>query len=96
MVGPMDKLDDSEIESRLADLEGWGRQGDAICKEFERNDFVGSVDFAKAIVGPAEEMGHHPDLTISWDTVEVTITTHSEGGVTANDFELAKRIDGLA
>ena len=65
-------------------------------RSFERNDFVGSVDFVKAIVEPAEEMGHHPDLSISWDTVEVTITTHSEGGLTANDFELAERIDGLA
>lgn len=92
----MEKLDDSEIESRLADLEGWERSQDAIRKEFERNDFVGSVDFAKAIVGPAEEMGHHPDLTISWDTVEVRITTHSEGGLTQSDFELAERIDGLA
>ena len=45
---------------------------------------------------PAEEMGNHPDLSISWDTVTVTITTHSEGGLTANDFELAERIDGLA
>jgi 4a-hydroxytetrahydrobiopterin dehydratase len=92
----MAKLDDSEIESRLAELEGWERAGDAICKEFERNDFVGSVDFAKAIVGPAEEMGHHPDLAISWDTVTVTITTHSEGGITAADFELAREIDGLS
>jgi 4a-hydroxytetrahydrobiopterin dehydratase len=92
----MAKLDDSEIESRLAELEGWERAGDAICKEFERNDFVGSIDFAKAIVGPAEEMGHHPDLAISWDTVTVTITTHSEGGITAADFELAREIDGLS
>jgi 4a-hydroxytetrahydrobiopterin dehydratase len=92
----MAKLDDSEIESRLAELEGWERSGDAICKEFERNDFVGSVDFAKAIVGPAEEMGHHPDLAISWDTVTVTITTHSEGGITAADFDLAREIDGLS
>jgi len=92
----MAKLDDSEIESRLAELEGWERAGDAICKEFERNDFVGSVDFAKAIVGPAEEMGHHPDLAISWDTVTVTITTHSEGGITAADFDLAREIDGLS
>ena len=92
----MQKLDDSEIESRLTDLEGWDRSGDTIQKAFERNDFVGSVDFAKAITGPAEEMGHHPDLSISWDTVEVTLTTHSEGGLTATDFELAERIDGLA
>ncbi|HYH62614.1 MAG TPA: 4a-hydroxytetrahydrobiopterin dehydratase [Solirubrobacterales bacterium] len=92
----MDKLDDSEIESRLADLEGWERDSDAIKKSFERHDFVGSVDFVKAITEPAEDMGHHPDVSISWDTVEVTITTHSEGGLTVNDFELAERIDGLA
>jgi 4a-hydroxytetrahydrobiopterin dehydratase len=92
----MAKLDDAEIESRLADLEGWDRIGDGICKSFDRHDFVGSVDFVKAIVAPAEEMGHHPDISISWDTVEVTITTHSEGGLTQNDFDLAERIDGLA
>jgi 4a-hydroxytetrahydrobiopterin dehydratase len=92
----MSRLDDAEIESRLAGLEGWARAGDAIRKEFKRDDFVGSVEFVKAIVAPAEEMGHHPDLEISWDTVTVTITTHSEGGLTENDFELASRIDGLA
>lgn len=92
----MQKLNDSEIESRLADLEGWERDGDAIKKAFERNDFVGSVDFVKQIVEPAEDMGHHPDLSISWDTVEVTITTHSEGGLTEDDFKLAERINGLA
>jgi 4a-hydroxytetrahydrobiopterin dehydratase len=90
------RLDDAEIESRLAGLEGWERSGDAIRKEFKRGDFVGSVAFVKALVEPAEEMGHHPDLEVSWDTVAVTITTHSEGGLTANDFELAGRIDGLA
>ena len=48
------------------------------------------------MVEPAEEMGHHPDLEISWSEVTVTITSHSEGGLTANDFELATKIDALA
>jgi 4a-hydroxytetrahydrobiopterin dehydratase len=91
----MDRLEDAEIESRLAGLEGWRREGDAIRKEFKRDDFVGSVDFVRALVEPAEELGHHPDLELSWDTVTVTITTHSKGGLTANDFELAARIDAL-
>ena len=56
---------------------------------------VGSVRFVDAIVGPAEEMGHHPDLSISWDEVAVSITNHAAGGLTANDFELATRIDAL-
>ncbi len=62
-------LSDEEIESRLADREGWSRDGDAIVREFDRGDFVGSVRFAGEIVGPAEELGHHPDLEISWATV---------------------------
>ena len=91
----VERLDDTEISARLGELEGWERQGDAIVKEFERGDFVGSVDFVKALVEPAEDMNHHPDVSISWSTVRVSITTHSAGGLTANDFELARRIDDL-
>ncbi len=53
---------------------GWSREGDAIAKEFKRGDFKGSVDFVNRITPVAEEMNHHPDLAISWDTVTVTIT----------------------
>lgn len=89
-------LGDAEIEERLSGLTGWGRSGDAIAKEFKREDFVGSVRFVESLVGPAEEMNHHPDLSISWDTVTVTLSTHSEGGLTESDFELAAKIDALA
>jgi 4a-hydroxytetrahydrobiopterin dehydratase len=89
-------LPDDEIEARLGQLGGWTRSGDAITKSFDRGDFVGSVEFARRIVEPAEEMNHHPDLSISWSEVEVSITNHSAGGLTAADFELAGRIDELA
>jgi len=89
-------LSDAEIEERLARLSGWERSGDAIEKSFECGDFVGSVRFVESLVEPAEEMSHHPDVTISWATVTVIISTHSEGGLTASDFELAAKIDGLA
>ena len=89
-------LSDSEIEAKLATLPGWERAGEAIAKEFDRGDFVGSAEFVAALVEPAEAMGHHPDLEISWATVRVTISTHSEGGLTAADFELAAKIDALA
>jgi 4a-hydroxytetrahydrobiopterin dehydratase len=92
----MDLLDDEAIESRLGELEGWSRDGDAITKTFERSDFVGSVEFVRKLVEPAEEMGHHPDLSISWDKVAVSITSHAAGGLTEDDFELAKRIDAIA
>jgi 4a-hydroxytetrahydrobiopterin dehydratase len=89
-------LGDDEIEAKLAGLRGWERSGEAIVKAFKRDDFVGSVKFVDALVAPAEAMGHHPDLEISWDTVTVTISTHSEGGLTAADFELAARIEAVA
>jgi 4a-hydroxytetrahydrobiopterin dehydratase len=89
-------LGDDEIEAKLAGLDGWERRGDAIAKDFDRGDFVGSVRFVDSLVAPAEDMGHHPDLAISWSRVTVTISTHSEGGLTAADFELAAKIDALA
>lgn len=89
-------LSDQEIEERLAGLEGWSREGDAIVKRFDNGDFVGSVKFVDTLVEPAEGMGHHPDLSISWGEVKVTITNHAEGGLTPNDFELAQKIDVLA
>ncbi len=89
-------LTDEDIEQRLGELEDWRREGDAIKKEFKLDDFQGSVDFVTRLTPKAEEMNHHPDLEISWDTVTVSITTHSEGGLTENDFELAGRISRLA
>jgi 4a-hydroxytetrahydrobiopterin dehydratase len=86
-------LSDSEIEARLSGLDGWERDGESIAKEFERGDFVGSVRFVESIVNPAEAMNHHPDLAISWSKVRVTISTHSEGGLTEADFDLAGKID---
>ncbi len=89
-------LNDAEIEAKLAGLPGWARQGEAISKTFECDDFVGSVRFVQSLVEPAEEMNHHPDLEISWDKVKVTLSTHSEGGLTAADFELAGKINSRA
>lgn len=91
----MDLLTDEEIAERLGGLEGWEREGDAIGKTFSNDDFVGSVEFVKSVVTPAEDMGHHPDLEISWDKVKVSITNHAAGGLTKADFELAGRIDAL-
>ena len=91
----MARLSDADIEERLSGLDGWERSGDAIVKQFDRGDFKGSVEFVNRLTPEAEELNHHPDLEISWKTVTVTITTHSEGGLTEGDFELATRIDAL-
>ena len=92
----MPVLSDDEIRSRLEDLDGWSFEDGALTKTFKFEDFAASVDFVVRITPPAEEMNHHPDVAISWNKVTLTLSTHSEGGVTMNDFELASRVDPLA
>ena len=92
----MARLSDADIEERLAGLDGWERSGETITKQFDNGDFKGSVDLVNRLTPEAEDMNHHPDLEISWSTVTVSLSTHSEGGLTDNDFELARRIDALA
>jgi 4a-hydroxytetrahydrobiopterin dehydratase len=89
-------LSDEEIKERLKELDGWRQRGEYIVKSFDRGDFVGSVEFVDSLVEPAEDMNHHPDIAISWSQVEVAISTHAEGGLTDNDFELARKVDALA
>jgi 4a-hydroxytetrahydrobiopterin dehydratase len=89
-------LSDDDIQERLERLPEWKREGDSIKREFKLGDFQGSVDFVNRITPPAEEMNHHPDIAISWNKVELTLSTHSQGGLTEDDFELAERIDALA
>jgi len=92
----MARLQENEIEERLSELDGWSRQGEALVREHKSENFLGSLEFVNRVAPVAEDMSHHPDLAISWDTVTVTVTTHSEGGLTGKDFTLAERIDALS
>jgi 4a-hydroxytetrahydrobiopterin dehydratase len=89
-------MSDDEVKDRLSKMGGWEREGDALVHQFEFANFVGSVDFVNRITPIAEEMNHHPDLEISWNKVTVSLSTHSEGGITENDFKLAAKIDSVA
>jgi 4a-hydroxytetrahydrobiopterin dehydratase len=89
-------LSDDEVRRRLEGLDGWEQDGKAIKRQFKFEDFQGSVDFVNRITPAAEDLNHHPDIAISWNTVDLTLSTHSEGGLTENDFELAAQIDQLA
>ena len=83
-----------EIERRLQEMQGWDYEENSLIKEFEAEDFKGALEILNKIGGIAEETGHHPDLLVhSYNKVRVTISTHSEGGVTMKDFELALKID---
>ncbi len=90
------RMSDDEVKERVSKLGGWEREGDALERQFEFANFVASVEFVNRVVPVAEEMNHHPDLSISWNKVTVSLSTHSEGGITENDFELATKIDSLA
>ncbi len=97
MATSLPKLSDSEIRAKLAALSGWQRAGDAITKEFVFTGFAQATQFVASIAPIADAMDHHPDLQLyKYKRVKFSITTHSAGGLTQNDFDLAAKIDALA
>lgn len=87
-----ERLSDTDIKTKLADLPGWSKQGDSIEKDFKFKDFAAALQFINAVGAEAEQMDHHPDLFLhDWNHVKMTLSTHSAGGITENDFELAHR-----
>ena len=93
----MKLLSDDEISTRLDGLANWdlveGAKHPSIAATYTFTDFAGAMDFVNRVAGAAEQMNHHPDIDIRWNKVTLTLSTHSEGGLTTNDFELARRID---
>ena len=90
------KLSDLEIQRALGSLAGWSRRGDALSKTFIFDRFADAIAFVDRVAKVADEMDHHPDIDIRYTTVTFTLSTHSEGGLTAKDLDLAGRIDRLA
>lgn len=86
-------LPEADIQARLAEVPGWTRQGDAIARSWEFEDFPAALAFINRVGALAEEANHHPDIANSWNKVTLSLTTHDKGGLTDLDFELAKRID---
>jgi len=92
----MQVLSAPEISSALASLAGWSRTGDEIEKTFERASFADAIAFVVRIGFLAEAADHHPDLDVRWRRVRVALTTHDAGGLTTNDFALARQIEEVA
>ena len=88
-----DPLSDDEIADRLP--AEWDREGDEIVRVYEFNDYLGASGFLAAAAGVAEDAWHHPEITITWDEVEVRLTTHDAGGITDNDIDVAERLDDI-
>lgn len=88
-------LSAAEIQSRVGGLAGWVLEGQTLRLEKRFRDFVEAIAFINRLVEPAEAAGHHPDLSISYNRVTVSLTTHDAGGLTSKDFELAEIISTL-
>ncbi|MDZ7624953.1 MAG: 4a-hydroxytetrahydrobiopterin dehydratase [Ignavibacteriaceae bacterium] len=92
----MSLLTKDELVKNLSSLSGWMQEGNQIAKLFQFKDFVEALAFVNKVGAEAEKMDHHPDIFIhSWNKVKITISTHSEGGITKKDFQLAEKIEGL-
>jgi 4a-hydroxytetrahydrobiopterin dehydratase len=91
----MKLLTEDEIAGRLGAVSGWERQGSSIATTVTRADFRDAVLFTGAVAYLAEQANHHPDILIQWNKVTLTLSTHSAGGLTAADFDLAGKISAL-
>jgi 4a-hydroxytetrahydrobiopterin dehydratase len=88
-----DLLEDEEIEQRLDELGDWEREGDELQKVYEFDDFSAAIKFVNEVAKMADRYDHHPDIDIRWNKVKLVLSTHSEGGITTLDFDLANDIE---
>lgn len=90
------KLNSAQISQQRKSVPDWALEEQSLQRTFKFKNFVEAVAFVNRLVEPAEKLGHHPDLIVSYGKVVVTLTTHDAGGLTLNDFMLAQQIDRLA
>lgn len=91
----MTMLDDTAIETALAQLSRWHREGHGIARSFQFSDFRAALAFVNRVGDEAERHKHHPDIVIHYSEVTLTLWSHDAGGVTGRDLRLAKVIDAL-
>ena len=89
----MAKLSDIEVQRTLGAHAGWTRRGNTITKTFEFPTFPAAIAFVNRVAEAAEGMDHHPDVDIRYTKVTCSLSTHSAGGITSKDFNLAEEID---
>ena len=94
MVSP--KLTTLQIENEILNLSNWTVQNDKLHKQYHFGSFIEAVGFMASVALVAESMNHHPEWTNVYNRVTIDLTTHDSGGISALDFELAKRADEIA
>jgi 4a-hydroxytetrahydrobiopterin dehydratase len=89
----MSLLSDQELAQALADS-SWERDGDAIVREREFDDFAAAIRYVNRVADAAEAANHHPDILVhGWNKVRLTLTTHDQGGITQSDLDMARTLD---
>jgi 4a-hydroxytetrahydrobiopterin dehydratase len=91
-----ERLSDIAIQRELGNLPGWSRRGDVISKTYQFRTFMTGIEFVVAVAKAADAADHHPDLDIRYTKIVCSLSTHSAGGITQNDLDLARKIEGLA
>jgi len=89
----MPKLNPDEITAKLRALPGWEKKSDTIVKQYTFKEFMDGIRFINRIAETAEQMDHHPDMTINYRRITFTLSTHDQGGITEKDFKLADAIE---
>ena len=89
------RLDAKEVSANLRKVSGWKLQGKRITKTFIFEDFMQVIRFVNRLAKIAESMDHHPDISINYNKIRLSLTTHDEGGLTSKDFRLAAKINRM-
>jgi 4a-hydroxytetrahydrobiopterin dehydratase len=93
MQSMTERLSDISIQRELGNLPGWSRRGEVISKTFQFRDFLTGIDFVAAVAKAADAADHHPDIDIRYTKVTCALSTHSAGGITQKDLDMARQID---
>lgn len=91
----MPKLNEPEILERLREAKGWERLGDMLVRSWQFSSFRRALEFVNQIGAVAEAADHHPDIVLSYRTVRLEVSTHSEGGLTERDFQFINQINAM-
>lgn len=90
-----ERLSDIAIQRELGNLPGWSRRGDVITKTYQFRTFMAGIDFVVAVAKAAEAADHHPDIDIRYTKIVCALSTHSAGGITQNDLDLARQMERI-
>lgn len=91
----MARLSSLAVKRHLTRFKGWKQIGDAIQKQYTFSNFKEAMFFVNIVAGLAEKAGHHPDITVNYNRVTLSLSSHDAGGLTRKDFDLAKRLEAV-